>query len=557
MDAQKKQYFERRLLEKAGKNANLMTSPMKIRQILHKTFQDTSDLPDFDCNLSYIFNSMQFFKSPTASITLTAFGKLNIPNMNDVFCKFFIGKPMSLKEIKGKAGGLWLNGNAVENIVYEHLVSRMLIENHTPHVVMHVLSTSCNAQKVLPILGDLNTTLNYDLSEQYDAMREIFFKYVIHQFINKFIEDGNEFETIQDKNQKNYMFTVLEDVLLDLYKTVYNSIFTIYVQQNNLENPTDALKLLHFNKSCPNFYSAMSGLFSGFDDAVNIHLRKYNLDTDVFGPTIKRIAGEMFASLRFDEIINIHNYLSCTITEASIQKLELIQIIGNTAVNEMHFMMIVFQIIWTLQVFNLYGLRHNDLHLGNIFVEYSTQPWTLYYEIPETGEVFGMQTNYFVKVFDYDHSTINSSFLSNFSQPISIKNANANCFLYNVCNVHNAYHDTFQVICGMIGEMARLSTIPSLQQFVQQERIEFSKFLSLTTNIPFDQIYNPQTIQIWKQFSDEGCRLSSSKSPRIVENVQTRVQPPLNILKASPYFNRIRIQTLPVPKPIDVYTLPF
>jgi hypothetical protein len=100
---------------------------------------------------------------------------------------------------------------------------------------------------------------------------------------------------------------------------------------------------------------------------------------------------------------------------------------GNTLMNAMHgevpfnsplaritdddLRIILFQAIYTLQVFYLVGLRHNDPHCGNIFVMKlsdvadSVRPDIVYYTDPSTYYVVP-QRHVFCKIFDYDNSAV-------------------------------------------------------------------------------------------------------------------------------------------------------
>ena len=66
---------------------------------------------------------------------------------------------------------------------------------------------------------------------------------------------------------------------------------------------------------------------------------------------------------------------------------------------------VMFQIIWTIAVFGEYGLVHNDLHKGNIFIEPLDQPiWCIYFI--NDKDYFVLPINYFVKIYDFDRSTV-------------------------------------------------------------------------------------------------------------------------------------------------------
>lgn len=63
---------------------------------------------------------------------------------------------------------------------------------------------------------------------------------------------------------------------------------------------------------------------------------------------------------------------------------------------------VLFQIAYTLAVFQRFGIMHNDLHPGNVFVQKLTQPILLSYKISDAITV-ERQVLYFVYVYDFDH----------------------------------------------------------------------------------------------------------------------------------------------------------
>lgn len=68
-------------------------------------------------------------------------------------------------------------------------------------------------------------------------------------------------------------------------------------------------------------------------------------------------------------------------------------------------MNVIFQLLYTFEVFNRIGFRHNDAHTSNIFVEEHSQPQTFDYNVD--GVNFTLKTKYFVKIFDFDKSAFN------------------------------------------------------------------------------------------------------------------------------------------------------
>lgn len=61
---------------------------------------------------------------------------------------------------------------------------------------------------------------------------------------------------------------------------------------------------------------------------------------------------------------------------------------------------IIFQVLYTLHQLNLLGIRHNDIHSGNVMIETMKEP--TYYRVG--GKTFKTQ-GVRAKIYDYDHST--------------------------------------------------------------------------------------------------------------------------------------------------------
>ena len=69
--------------------------------------------------------------------------------------------------------------------------------------------------------------------------------------------------------------------------------------------------------------------------------------------------------------------------------------------------LIIFQVLFTIACFESVGLKHNDLHLGNIIVKELDKAVYLCYKIDD--EIISFKTKKIVKIIDYDRSCIYSS----------------------------------------------------------------------------------------------------------------------------------------------------
>ena len=96
---------------------------------------------------------------------------------------------------------------------------------------------------------------------------------------------------------------------------------------------------------------------------------------------------------------------------------------------------IMFQLIYTLHVFQLNNLRHNDLHFDNILVEPCHTVYYYYdidnthYKVPTYGSC--------IRIFDFDqaaHAYINTH------------NQNELCLEHGICNAVNPHYDLFYVL---------------------------------------------------------------------------------------------------------------
>lgn len=80
-----------------------------------------------------------------------------------------------------------------------------------------------------------------------------------------------------------------------------------------------------------------------------------------------------------------------------------------------------FQIVYTLLVMVLQGLNHNDLHLGNVFIEKLSQPVILTFTITfrEQVHTFSFITEYIIRIYDFDLSFSTSIGINKYSQYVN------------------------------------------------------------------------------------------------------------------------------------------
>jgi len=106
--------------------------------------------------------------------------------------------------------------------------------------------------------------------------------------------------------------------------------------------------------------------------------------------------------------------------------------------NSKDMLTIFFQIFYTLNVFNIAGLKHNDLHMGNILVQYSSTPFEIIYNVSSTDTWFKIRTHFLVKIFDFDRSW-------HPSLPSTMRNTTL-CECAGECDGENKKYDTFKLL---------------------------------------------------------------------------------------------------------------
>lgn len=149
---------------------------------------------------------------------------------------------------------------------------------------------------------------------------------------------------------------------------------------------------------------------------------------------------------------------------------------------------VLFQALFTLEVFNRINFRHNDPHAGNVLIEdhssVESSPASLVYDID--GERFEVPTkNNFVKLFDFDRSYFDCISKSKNKDVIRLKDTykrnlsdrgmsscvntaleNNYCAGAGECNRQNAKYDTFLMLKSLvlkIDECEKRNT-PALKQ---------------------------------------------------------------------------------------------
>lgn len=107
---------------------------------------------------------------------------------------------------------------------------------------------------------------------------------------------------------------------------------------------------------------------------------------------------------------------------------------------------VFFQIAYTIHQMYRVHVRHNDLHMGNIWINVEPRPRTLVYMI-DKQHVYQFTTIYVVKIYDYDLATWTSSDM----QPDPPQNFAIErlCPLYGTCSTPDPRYDLFTVVSSL------------------------------------------------------------------------------------------------------------
>jgi hypothetical protein len=120
---------------------------------------------------------------------------------------------------------------------------------------------------------------------------------------------------------------------------------------------------------------------------------------------------------------------------------------------------VLMQIAYTMVIFEDFGLMHLDLHAGNVFVEKLPNPRQ--YSINIGEKVLVRNINYFVQIYDFDHSTKVST---EFNDIILHNNLLDNdfCPRFGECNKFSKDMDWFTILESMYTYNPDLPYIPQL-----------------------------------------------------------------------------------------------
>jgi hypothetical protein len=184
---------------------------------------------------------------------------------------------------------------------------------------------------------------------------------------------------------------------------------------------------------------------------------------------------------------------------------------------------ILFQILYTLYVFEQIEFSHGDLHEQNIMINTLSEPIHLYYKI--SGQMYKISTRYAVKIYDFDHATIfKSTRIRVNSKYISVDNVEN---IQNLIGITNRFNKNIDKIKLLLHILSYPILKDILSEFIGQvfpgltseETIyeTYSRLLPLESNVTeanrvfggtLEEGVTPEFIKKYYKTSDYLCKKS-------------------------------------------------
>jgi serine/threonine protein kinase len=102
---------------------------------------------------------------------------------------------------------------------------------------------------------------------------------------------------------------------------------------------------------------------------------------------------------------------------------------------------ILFQVGYTLLQMNRVGVRHNDLHLGNVWIDILPQEKIIYYKL-RNGSMATIKSKYMPKIYDFDLSTFTADYNNNENLVMdNVAIEDKFCKLYGMCSQTDYLYD--------------------------------------------------------------------------------------------------------------------
>jgi hypothetical protein len=201
------------------------------------------------------------------------------------------------------------------------------------------------------------------------------------------------------------------------------------------------------------------------------NINELNMDQKNKAILISEIDKMNFDFIKYNEpLINYEkNKKQILITEKT-EGMKLYEFIDEITTQPEDILSIMLQIIYTLNIFNNIYLHHNDLHLGNIFIEELSQETEIYYATEpienNPKQFIRLKTKYVAKIYDFDRSSV----YYNQSIPRNFKLDFYACRKNNECNAHNPKNDIYKFLV-------------TLNTYISRNRLSIIKYRLIKSKI--------------------------------------------------------------------------
>ena len=178
---------------------------------------------------------------------------------------------------------------------------------------------------------------------------------------------------------------------------------------------------------------------------------------------------------------------------------------------------VIFQVLWTLCCFHHLKLKHNDLHLANIFVETFTSPIKFNFEYNNLK--FSLITKYMVKIYDFDRGSV-------YGNPEVNRNLDLDvnfCDHLGVCNYENVRFDMFSFLSQMNLFLPKINPFTNIPDLIIRRLLNFDSEYAIRQKrdweYPHLMRYRKKTRTNGKSYWDFNDMNEAIKKPKETMNI--------------------------------------
>jgi len=311
-------------------------------------------------------------------------------------------------------------GLAAEIAMYK-AVAELIRRNYTPNIVLYVDSWRC------------------PLSNFVDGIPESARKQFMKQYMELLLDDERGTLTISKNPEKTKLWdeaSILSQEYGKLTTQLNNNRFTM--------SPTEIQDLEGRIDESRTKWKAAQAAHNDLEAKLELEAGMAYMKTDV---------------------------VDVLLTEQSQGK-SLRQAIAEQKLSESEVFALLFQLIFTLHVFSVIGIRQSDLHTGNVFVDQYMPPAAQFAYVLDPAQQ-GKSTYYLVpathivKIYDFDFGGIYDPILG-FPKIMNEQMVlNRGCSAQSACG-RNAKADMFRVLAFLWRQMVDNQSYPKVRQFIEK-----------------------------------------------------------------------------------------